>query len=423
MWIALAKMNWGPTEAIRAAGARALGVCNDPRVLGWLSRRLLKANRRSGDGSEPGGLQAALIAALAETRSAEAVGPLIESCCRRGGSAAGFRLSAAHMAALKRIGPERAKGALRDILETQQNELMRQAAVRALLTFPTEVALETLGPRLSDRAIQKAMIDALGKTGTADEGLELALVQILRQHDEYPVTHEVGMILEGAIDLLVRWKAVVALADASEHRHPKVREKARKGLGEIAVATAVPILVRRFMAARVIGDETHQRQARALGTYRWRPANDQQRVFFAIAQGDWDTLTCMGDAALGIVLEIFQERRFAEELETAIFKAMLRAGEHALGSLRLLLECPRLYELNRYPVLGALERLSSFLATAHDLQALPLLQTACQRVRAIEGADSAIQERAEKWLTKAMDEIRTYHNVRVAVPAGDRQAY
>jgi hypothetical protein len=122
-------------------------------------------------------------------------------------------------------------------------------------------------------------------------------------------------------------------------------------------------------------------------------------------------LTSMAAAALRVLPTILQQRRFSEEVETPLFKALYSAGEFTLAPMRQLLECPRLYDLGCYPVLGALERLSSFLATVHDWHALPLLQLAITRVENLDGVDAALKQRVRDWLAKAMKEIRGFHNL------------
>jgi len=221
----------------------------------------------------------------------------------------------------------------------------------------------------------------------------------------------VGQILDCTIDLLIKWKAVAALVEAIDHRHPRIRQKAEGALAEVTAAEAVPLLLRRFLEAEVVGDESHRRLAEVLSMYGWQPENDRQQVYFAIARNDWYTVTSLGPAALQVVLEVFRERSFAEQLETPVLRALFGAGEYTLAPLRELLRCPRLYELTRYPVLGALERMSSFLAAAHDWHALPLLRGAYDRVESLGCVDSALKGRAQEWLAKAIDEIRRFHNM------------
>jgi len=404
--LSFARLRSGLRLEPRLRAARALGQSSHPRAVRLLASALRKEGQPPGDSREPRGIEKALIEALGATRAAEAVQALVASCCHPRIAWCAPRVTATHAAALRQIGAERAVPALVKILGSDAGVSMRRAAALALGQVPSAAAKEALLRALADPDVQAAALDVLGEFPCADKAATEALARVLSQHNRALVGNDVQPVLKRALDLLEQAGAVEAIAGAVQHRHPATRIAAVEALERLRAPQAAAPLLDKFLQAEIVGDAWHRKLAGALVACGWSPGNNTQRVYLAIAGQDWNALADLGDVAVDGVERIFREKYVAEELETAVLRTLLRMGEHALGPLRSLLDCDRLYDVSRSGVLGTLERLASILSAGHDYLALGPLQEAKGRVERLMGLDPSVKQRVQRWIAKSIDEIR-----------------
>jgi HEAT repeat protein len=99
--------------------------------------------------------------------------------------------------------------------------------------------------------------------------------------------------------------AVEFLIERLKDKNSDVRRNVAWALGEIGDARAVDALIK---ALKDEDSDVRKSVAWALGEIGWKPGNDEERVLYYIANGDWDECVKMGSFAVEFLIERLKDK-------------------------------------------------------------------------------------------------------------------
>ncbi|BCL79577.1 HEAT repeat domain-containing protein [Ktedonobacteria bacterium brp13] len=293
-------------SGVREQAAVALGKLGDGRAVEELIEAL--SDRDSG-------VRKKAVGALSQFGDVRAVEPLIELLSDNDGW-----VREQVVIALVQLGDVRAVEPLIELLSDNDGWARRQVAV-ALGQLGDVRAIEPLIELLSDRdrGVREQVAVALGKLGwkPANE-TQSAWLAIAQQNWDRIVS------LGSA--------TVEPLIEALQGNDKQIRGHAAIGLGKLGDVRAVEPLIE---ALRDNESWVREQVAVALGKLGWKPANETQSAWMAIAQQDWDRVVNLGSATVEPLIEVLKD--YNSDVRKSAARILEEIGDpRGIDALRML---------------------------------------------------------------------------------------